>query len=78
MGDKYYKGWRAFVDGKEFTIYPVNHVLRGIYLPPGNHSVEFRFDPTPYRIGKWLSLVSMAFFALMLVREWRYRKRQDH
>jgi len=75
IGDKYYKGWRAFVDGREATIHPVNHVLRGIYLPPGKHSVEYRFDPAPYRLGKWLSLSSMGFFVIMLVREWRLRKR---
>lgn len=75
LGDKYYKGWRAFVDGREVTIHPVNHVLRGIYLPPGNHTIEYRFDPAPYRVGKWLSLASMAFFAVMLVREWRIRRR---
>jgi len=75
VGDKYYKGWRAFVDGKEAAVHPVNHVLRGIYLPPGKHTIEYRFDPVPYRVGKWLSLASMAFFAVMLAREWRLRKR---
>ncbi len=74
LGDKYYQGWRAFVDGKEAVIHPVNHVLRGVYLPPGKHDIEFRFDPVPYRIGKWLSLASIGFFVLMLAREWRSRK----
>lgn len=74
IGDKFYKGWRAFVGGKEVVIHPVNHVLRGIYLAPGKHTIEYRFDPIPYRIGKWLSLTSMGFFVIMLVREWRLRK----
>lgn len=74
IGDKFYKGWRAFVDGKEVVIHPVNHVLRGIYLPSGKHIIEYRFDPAPYRVGKWLSLVSMGFFVILLVREWRLRK----
>lgn len=69
LGEKYYKGWRARVDGKETEIYPVDHVLRGIYLTPGRHKVEFVFDPTPFKVGKYLTLASFVFFALMLGRE---------
>lgn len=75
LGEKYYKGWRATVDGKETEIYPVNHVLRGIYLTPGNHKVEFVFDPMPFKVGKYLTLASFAIFALMLVRELRLRRK---
>jgi hypothetical protein len=74
LGDKYYKGWRAFVDGKEVTIYPVDHVLRGLYLSPGNHTIEYRFDPLPFRIGTWLFLGSLVVFVMMLVREWRLKR----
>jgi hypothetical protein len=74
LGEKYSRGWRATVDGKPTTIHPVNHVLRGVYLPQGNHRVTFVFDPLPFKIGKWLTLVSFVFFALMLGREIRLRK----
>ncbi|MBJ6802443.1 YfhO family protein [Geomonas propionica] len=75
MGEKYYKGWKATVDGKLTEIYPVNHVLRGIYLTPGVHKVEFVFDPTPFKIGKTLTLASFAIFALFLGREiWLARR----
>jgi hypothetical protein len=76
LGEKYYKGWRATVDGKETEIFPVDHVLRGVYLTPGRHHVEFVFDPTPFKVGKYLTLASFAFFALMLVREVLQRKGQ--
>lgn len=75
LGEKYYKGWEARVDGRHADIYPVNHVLRGVYLTPGKHSVEFRFDPLPFKIGKYVTLVSFAVFAGMLIREWRGRRR---
>ena len=74
LGEKYYKGWRARVDGRQTEIYPVDHVLRGIYLTPGSHQVEFVFDPTPFKVGKYLTLASFALFALMLFRELRLRK----
>lgn len=69
LGEKYYQGWKAFVDGRETDIYPVNHVLRGVYLTPGKHMVEYVFDPIPFKIGKYLTLSSFAVFAGMLIRE---------
>lgn len=75
LGEKYYKGWYATVDGKSAEIVPVNHVLRGVYLPPGSHKVEFRFDPLPFKIGKYLTLASFTFFTGMLIREWMKRRR---
>jgi uncharacterized membrane protein YfhO len=74
LGEKYYKGWKATVDGKNTEIVPVNHILRGVYLTTGTHKVEFIFDPLPFKIGKYLTLASFALFAGMLVREWRGRR----
>jgi hypothetical protein len=78
LGEKYYRGWRATVDGKNTEIHPVNHILRGVYLTPGRHRVEFEFDSLPFRIGKWLTLASFAFFVMMLGREvWIRRVRSE-
>lgn len=74
LGEKYYRGWHAFVDGRREAIHPVNHILRGVYLTPGPHKVEFVFDPLPFKIGKWLTLMSFAFFLLMLAREVQVRR----
>ena len=76
LGEKYHKGWKALVDGKTVEIVPVNHILRGVYLPPGRHTVEFRFDPLPFKVGKWLTLGSFALFGIVAVREWWLRRRE--
>ncbi|MDD5285617.1 MAG: YfhO family protein [Desulfuromonadaceae bacterium] len=76
LGEKYSKGWRATTDGKPTEIVPANHILRGVYLTPGAHKVEFRFDPLPFKIGKYLTLASFALFAGMLVREWLIRRKR--
>lgn len=76
IGDKYFKGWRSFVDGAAVENVPVNHVLRGVYLAAGPHKVEFRFDPLPFKIGKYLTLASFAAFAAMLVRELLLRRKR--
>ncbi|HTP64268.1 MAG TPA: hypothetical protein VMJ66_02675 [Geobacteraceae bacterium] len=72
LGEKYYRWWRARVDGTAAKVYPVDHILRGVYLTPGRHTVEFVFDPLPFKVGKWLTLASFAFYACLLGREaWR-------
>lgn len=76
LGEKYYRGWKARVDGRESPIVPVNYILRGVYLTPGKHTVEFVFDPLPFKIGKWLTLSSFALFAIVLMREWLQRRKQ--
>lgn len=75
LGEKYYRWWRAEIDGKPAEVVPVNHILRGVYVPAGTHKVEFRFDPLPFKIGKYLTLTSFALFAVMLVREWLIRRK---
>jgi uncharacterized membrane protein YfhO len=76
LGEKYYKGWRATVNGNSVAIHPVNHILRGVYLPPGEARVEFAFDPVPFRIGSWLTLSSLVVYGAVLGREWRLRRRR--
>ena len=40
----YLPGWRAFVDGEESKTYKVNSVFPGIFVPAGEHKVEFVYD----------------------------------
>lgn len=75
LGEKYYRGWSAKVDGKPTDIERVDYILRGVYLPPGTHDVRFVFDPLPFKLGKWLTLTSFVLFAAMLAREIRIRRR---
>ena len=49
MSEIYYPiGWTAKIDGNETKIYQVNHVLRGIHVPSGNHKITFVFAPKSY------------------------------
>jgi uncharacterized membrane protein YfhO len=63
------------VDGKNTPIIPVNHILRGVYLQPGAKTVEFVFDPLPFKIGKYLTLGSLVLFAVLFLRELFLRRR---
>jgi hypothetical protein len=45
LNDKYDPNWIVRVDGKPETLLRCNYLMRGVYLQPGTHTVEFRFEP---------------------------------
>jgi membrane protein YfhO len=59
LGDAYYPGWEAFVDGKKTEIYRTDYVLRGVVVPVGHHVVEFRYEPLSFKVGAIISLASL-------------------
>jgi hypothetical protein len=59
LADVHYPGWKAEVDGEEVPIERVDYLLRGVVLPAGLHTVEFRYEPVSWRIGWITSLVAL-------------------
>ncbi len=44
LNDKYDSNWRVTVDGQPAELLRANFIMRGVYLTPGAHTVEFRFS----------------------------------
>jgi len=62
----YYKdGWNAYVDGRLTPHYNVNYVLRGMEIPKGKHTIEFKFEPTVIKKGNTITLIS--YFLMLLI-----------
>jgi len=45
MCDKFDPDWKVFVDGKKSEVLRCDFLMRGVYLEPGKHEVEFKFRP---------------------------------
>ena len=43
LNDKYDEHWSVTVDGHPARLLRCNFIMRGVYLPPGAHTVEFSF-----------------------------------
>jgi len=59
LGDTYYPGWKAYVDGDETPIYPTNVALRSVYLEAGEHEVRFVYSPASFKLGVLISGLSL-------------------
>ena len=79
VSEVYYPaGWKAFIDGKRTEIYPVNHILRGVIIPPGKHTLEMKFISETYKLSLTLSLVGILATVLLLVAGigWEEKKKK--
>jgi hypothetical protein len=54
----YDKGWNAYIDGKPSPYFRTDYVLRGMVIPPGEHTVEFRFEPEVITKGETVAMAS--------------------
>ena len=70
VSDVNYPGWRATVDGVESPVYAANYLLRGVYVPAGDHTVVFRYVPDSWRNGLLLSALGLAAALLLLGWAW--------
>jgi uncharacterized membrane protein YfhO len=59
LTDAHYPGWRALTDGLETPIYRADLLFRAVYLPAGQHRVEFIYDPLSFKLGAAISLVAL-------------------
>lgn len=63
----YPKGWKATIDGKEASIYRVDYTLRGLEIPKGKHTIEFKFEPEVVKTGSTITLFSSIAMILLIV-----------
>lgn len=59
LADAYFPGWNAYVDGAPAEQFPAYSIFRGVVLPKGPHTVEFRYEPWSFRIGMWITVLSL-------------------
>jgi uncharacterized membrane protein YfhO len=57
LGEVYYPGWRARVDGSETRVHRVDYALRGVRLERGSHRVELVYDPVSLKVGLLITVV---------------------
>ncbi|OBQ54134.1 YfhO family protein [Tamlana sp. s12] len=63
----YGNGWKVFVDGEPGEFMRVNYILRGMQIPAGSHTIEFKFDPDVVKTGSKITLASSILLMFLIV-----------
>jgi len=81
VSEVYYPvSWKAFLDGNEVPVHKANFAFRAVVVPPGEHTLEFRFISPAFERGKAVSMASTAIVLLAMVGvgwlQWRRSRTQ--
>jgi uncharacterized membrane protein YfhO len=63
LADRWDTGWQAYLNGRRVPILRTNHSIRGVMVPAGSGTVEFRYAPASFVWG--LKLAGLAAAALL-------------
>lgn len=61
LNDRYAADWQVSVDEKPASLLRCNYIMRGVELPAGNHTVEFRFSPPSRALAVSLAALAITF-----------------
>jgi hypothetical protein len=67
LTDAYYPGWQAAIDGEPSKIYQTDGYFRGVMVPPGQHIVEFRYNPGTLSVGAAMTFAGIAVLLVLIV-----------
>ena len=67
LNDKFDPHWSVRVDGKPAELLRCNFIMRGVYLTPGDHTVEFRFTLPKGPLYVSLTAIGVGIFLIALL-----------
>jgi len=59
VGEVFYPAWKAYVDGREQTIYRANDTMRAIPLTTGSHRVDLKYKSGLFQFGGVISGITL-------------------
>jgi len=74
LADNYYPGWQVEVDGEKERLYRANFILKSVFLPPGEHTVRFYYNPVSFKIGSIISLLTLITLCLVKIIKVRHTR----
>lgn len=72
----YSKGWKAYVDGSPAVLENVNIMYMGLWLTPGHHTIELRYETPGLLYGFCLTAAGILLLILWIVLSRRTRRRK--
>ena len=71
----YPDGWQVTIDGEKAELARANYVLRALYIPAGEHTVEMTFDPQSLHTTETMAYAGYGLLLLgVIALVWKKRK----
>ena len=61
------KGWKMWIDDKESPLFRSDYILRSAIVPAGQHEIVMRYEPSIWRIGNAIQLITSLMILIGLV-----------
>ena len=72
LGDNWDKGWQAYWNGRPVPVLRTDYAVRGVVVPAGSGTLEFRYQPASLILGFWLAglaaLVLVCWLAIIRIK----------
>ena len=52
------KGWTMWIDGVERPLFRSDYILRSAVIPAGQHEIVMRYEPSVWRVGNTIQLIT--------------------
>jgi hypothetical protein len=66
FSEVFYKTWHVYIDGVEAPLVRVNYILRGLAVPAGEHTIEFKCVDDVYYLGAKISRIASIVVGIIL------------
>ena len=63
----YPDGWHVTVDGQPAELARADYILRTMYVPAGQHTIEMRFDPTSLHVTEGIAYGALALLVIGII-----------
>lgn len=63
----YPDGWYVTIDGQPAELARADYILRTMYVPAGQHTIEMRFDPTSLHVTEGIAYGALALLVIGII-----------
>lgn len=63
----YPDGWHVTIDGQPAKLARADYILRTMYVPAGQHTIEMRFDPTSLHVTEGIAYGALALLVIGII-----------
>ena len=67
LTEAFYPGWQATIDGNPTAIYQADAYFQAVFVPVGEHEIEFVFEPDSFRYGRMLTMIGLGTVLLLII-----------